>query len=567
MPTRTLVTSALPYANGHVHIGHLAGAYLPADIYVRYLRARGEDVLFVSGSDEHGVPITLRARQEGKTPHEIIDDFHPANEQAFAGAGIKFDVFGRTSWPLHVEFTHAFFDKLLDGGHITKRTIQQFYSEKSQMFLPDRYVVGTCPNCGDSNARGDQCDQCGRTYEAHELHSPRANLPGDGTTPVLKETEHWFLKLGDFAKMLSAWLDTKTGWRANSMNTAREWLRLGLRERCITRDTTWGVTIPVDDRDVDRKRIYVWFDAPVGYVTNTAQYFRARGDADGWRTWWQDQETRLVHFIGKDNIPFHAIVFPAMLLGQSNYILPDIVVANEYLNFKGQKLSKSAGRLIELAAFLAVLPSDPLRYYLTAIAPEGKDTDFFWEDFQARNNSELADTLGNFINRGFKFAERYFEGRVPALGEPAADDRRILDEAITVAGDVGALLHGFKFKQALERFMDFARACNVYVDKAAPWKTRKTDLAAAARSIRVCLELNAALCGLMRPFLPLSAEKVASAFGDAGSAPPVTAENGFWKMIGKTRLPDGAQLGRAEPLFAKIDDARLQEIIAQIEGS
>ena len=566
MPARTLVTSALPYANGHVHIGHLAGAYLPADIYVRYLRARGEDVLFVSGSDEHGVPITLRARQEGKTPHEIIDEFHPANEQAFAGAGVHFDVFGRTSWPLHVEFTHAFFGKLLDGGHITKRTIQQLYSEKSRMFLPDRYVVGTCPSCGDSNARGDQCDQCGRTYEAHELRSPRANLPDDNTTPVLKKTEHWFLKLGDFAETLSAWLDTKTGWRANSMNTAREWLRLGLRERCITRDTAWGVTIPVDDRDADRKRIYVWFDAPVGYVTNTAQYFRARGDADGWRTWWQDQETRLVHFIGKDNIPFHAIVFPAMLLGQSNYILPDIVVANEYLNFKGQKLSKSAGRLIELAAILAVLPPDPLRYYLTAIAPEGKDTDFFWQDFQARNNSELADTLGNFINRGFKFAERYFAGRVPALGEPDADGRRILDEAITVAGDVGALLDGFKFKQALERFMGFARACNVYIDKAAPWQTRKTDLAAAARCIRVCLELNAVLCGLMRPFLPLSAEKVASAFGDAGSAPPVTAENGFWKMIGKTRLPDGAPLGRAEPLFAKIDDARLQEIIAQFEG-
>jgi methionyl-tRNA synthetase len=567
MPSRTLVTSALPYANGHVHVGHLAGAYLPPDIYVRYLRARGEEVLFVSGSDEHGVPITLRARQEGKTPNEVIDVFHPANAEAFARAGVAFDAYGRTSWPLHVEFTHKFFRRLFDEGHIVKKSIQQFYSEKSKMFLPDRYVVGTCPNadCGNPGARGDQCDKCTRTYEAHELVDPRTNLPDDDSTPVLRDTDHWFLKLADFSDALSAWLDGRESWRNNALNTAREWLKQGLHERCITRDTDWGVPIPLDDPDAPGKRIYVWFDAPIGYITNTAQYCRDAGDPEGWRRWWCDAETRLLHFIGKDNIPFHAVIFPAMLHGQGDHILPDNVVANEYLNFKGMKISKSDGTMVELSAILDCVPADPLRYYLTAIAPEGKDTDFFWEDLQARNNGELADTLGNFVNRGFKFAEKYFENRVPAAGERTDEDHAILTAASTAAAEVGALLDGFRMKQALERLMEFARACNVYIDRTAPWKTRKTDPAATARTIRVCLELNAALCGLMRPFLPFSADKVKDAFGEAGTVDPVVGENGYWSAIGETPLNEGAALGQAVPLFPKIDDEQLAEIAARFE--
>jgi len=562
---RTLVTSALLYENGPAHVGHLAGAYLPADIYVRFLKARGEQVLFVSGSDEHGVPITLRARQEGSTPRAVIDRFHPLNEAAFAAVGVDFDVYGRTSWPLHVEFTQAFFTKLLDGGHISKRRIRQFYSARSKMFLPDRYVVGTCPHCQFESARGDQCDNCGRTYEAQELRDPRTNLPGDDSTPTLEETEHWFLALGHFTAELERWLEGREGWRTNSLKTAREWLRQGLHDRCITRDTTWGVTIPVDDPDAAQKRLYVWFDAPIGYVTNTAHIERERGRPDGWRDWWQDQETRLVHFIGKDNIPFHAVIFPAMLVGQGDYVLPDNVVANEYLNFKGQKFSKSERRFISIADLVSELPPDPLRYYLTAIAPEGRDTDFYWEDLQLRLNSELADTLGNFLNRGFKFATRYFDGRVPDLGAPTAADDAILAAARATVDEVGAHLAGFRFKLGLERVMELARACNVYIDREAPWKTRKTDPVAAGRTIRVCLELNAVLCGLMRPFLPFTADAVAEAFGAAGTASAVTGRPGYWVDLGRETLTSGAQLGLAEPLFTKLDDARLAELIARFE--
>jgi methionyl-tRNA synthetase len=551
---RTLVTSALPYANGRIHIGHLAGAYLPADIYVRFLRMRGEEVIYVCGSDEHGVPITLRALEEGTTPQAVIDRFHGENETAFRAAGIEFDIYGRTSWPEHHRLTAEFFRKLEAGGYIEKRKIQQYYSEKLAMFLPDRYVEGTCPKCGAANARGDQCDACGTSYEVTDLLDPRSAVPNDGSTPVLRDSQHWFLRLDRFQDRLAAWLDGKSDWRPNTRGTALGWLREGLRARCVTRDTEWGVEIPVEDPDRHGKRIYVWFDAPIGYVTNTRVWAERRGEPDAWERYWKSPDTRLLHFIGKDNIPFHAIIFPAMLMGQGDYTLPDFVVANEYLNFlrageaAAVKFSKSRGTVVEVGYFVETFGADRLRYYLTSIAPETSDSEFSWLDFLHRTNGELADVLGNFVHRTLSFAMKHFEGRVPPAGERTDADRRVLAAIPQRRDETARLLERFQFRQAQVAMMELARLGNRYFDEQQPWATRKTDPARCASSLNVCLQLAAALAGLMAPFLPESARRLA---GMLHMSDPHAA--GSWQRIGEEGLPDGAAFEPPAILFPKLE--------------
>jgi len=555
---RTLVTSALPYANGRIHIGHLAGAYLPPDIYVRYLRAKGEEVVFISGSDEHGVPITLRAMEEGVTPREVIDRFHAENEAAFRAADIAFDLYGRTSWPEHHETTAEFFLKLHAAGSIEKQKIQQYYSEKIGMFLPDRYIEGLCPRCG-RDARGDQCDHCGTTYEVTELREPRSAVPGDGSTPVLRDTLHWFLRLDRFQEELARWIEAKRDWRPNTRGVALGWLREGLRARCVTRDTEWGVRIPLDDPDTGGKRIYVWFDAPIGYVTNTRVWAQRAGRPEAWREYWQDPGTRLIHFIGKDNIPFHAIIFPAMLIGQGNYIRPDVVVANEYLNFlrageaAAVKFSKSRGTVVEVGAFVETYGSDRLRYYLTAIAPEGADAEFSWKDFYHRTNGELADVLGNFVHRTLSFTGKSFAGRVPAAGELGENDARALAAIGETAAAVGESIERFQFRQAQIAMLDLARLGNRYFDEQQPWATRKSDPARCATSIHVCLQLVAGLARLMRPFLPHASGRL---FPMLALEEP---QGAWWTRIGEERLAEGAQLGKPEILFPKLEPEDIPE--------
>ncbi|MCK4303457.1 MAG: methionine--tRNA ligase [Candidatus Eisenbacteria sp.] len=550
---RTLVTSALPYANGRIHIGHLAGAYLPADIFVRYLRMKGEDVVFICGSDEHGVPITLRALEEGSSPHEVIDRFHTENEAAFQAADVSFDLYGRTSWPEHRAFTQEFFLKLLDGGHIEKKTIEQYYSEKQGMFLPDRYVEGTCPRCGYEDARGDQCDHCNATYEVTELANPRSALPGDGTTPVLKESVHWFLCLDHFQGDLLTWIESKADWRPNTLGGAMSWLREGLRPRCVTRDTDWGVPIPLDDPEAKGKCIYVWFDAPIGYVTNTKVWAERQGTPEAWKDYWQDPASRIVHFIGKDNIPFHTIIFPAMMQGQGDYIRPDVVVANEYLQFKrageqaAEKLSKSRGLVIEVASFVETFGADRLRYYLTAVAPETSDSEFSWSDFLHRTNGEAADVLGNFVHRTLSFGTKVFEGRVPKA-ELLEADRKVLSAIGEARDEIGRMLDRFQFRQAQIAMMDLARLGNRYFDEQRPWETRKKDLPRCAACIHVCLQLIHALARLMAPFLPGSAERLAAMLHLEGHATP-----GSWQRVGEDSLPEGSTFDRPKILFPKLE--------------
>ena len=560
MPTfkRTLVTSALPYANGRIHIGHVAGAYLPADIYVRYLRMKGEEVVFICGSDEHGVPITLRALEEGTTPQAIIDRFHNENEAAFRAAGIAFDIYGRTSWPQHHELTQQFFLKLLAGGYIEKRKTQQYYSEKMSMFLPDRYVEGTCPKCGSADARGDQCDACGTSYDVTDLLEPRSAVPGDGSTPVLRESMHWFLRLDLFQESLSEKIEGRSDWRRNTLGGALSWLREGLRPRCVTRDTEWGVKIPLDDPEAVGKCIYVWFDAPIGYVTNTQVWAREQGDPRRWERYWQDPECRLVHFIGKDNIPFHTIIFPAMLMGQSDYIGPDVIVANEYLNFlragkaAAVKFSKSRGEVVEAGLFVETYGADRMRYYLTAIAPETADAEFSWQDFRHRTNGEIADVFGNFVHRSLTFAIKNFSGAVPPAGDLTAADRDALAAIPTARNEVGRLLERFQFRGAQAAMLELARIGNRYFDEQQPWVTRKSDLARCGTTLHVCMQLAAGLARLAAPFLPSSAARLAGMLGIAEHDAP-----GSWSRIGEELLSEGAPLLKPQILFPKLD---LEEI-------
>lgn len=555
---RTLVTSALPYANGHIHLGHIAGAYLPPDIYVRYKRLRGERVLFIGGSDEYGVPITLSALKEGVTPQEIIDRYHAANAAAFAAAGISYDIYGRTSWPIHIDTTQAFFRKLYESARIEKKPMKLWYSEQSQRFLPDRYVKGDCPRCGYPDASGDECENCGAQYSYADLVDPRANIPGDTSTPVLCQSAHWFLRLQDFAAALRDWLDTHPEWRPNVRGIAYGWVN-ELRERCITRDTDWGVPIPLDDPDAATKRLYVWFDNVIGYVTNTRQWGLDTGRGPGaWEPWWKDPATRLLHFIGKDNVPFHAVIFPAMLMGQGDYILADGVVANEYLNIfnratgQAEKGSKSKGNMISVQWMVRNFQPDAIRYYLCANAPETRDSNFDWDEFLLRYNGELCDVVGNFVHRSLTMAVKNFESQTPAPGPFDAEDMAMLEFLPSQIDAVAEALEAFRFRLGIERFIEIGRRANQYFDAKAPWVTRKTDRERTATTLYVCCQVVRALCTVMAPFLPFGAERLARILNitlpDGG---PDGGPDG-WNAA-KDGLPAGSPLRTPEVLFPKLD--------------
>lgn len=565
---RTLVTSALPYANGHIHLGHIAGAYLPADIYVRFKRLKGERVLYICGSDEYGVPITLTALKEGIPPREVIDRYHYANSEAFARLGISFDIFGRTSWDLHTDTTQAFFRKLVKTGHIYADTIELWYSEQSNRFLPDRYVKGTCPKCGYTDATGDECENCGAQYSAQDLIEPRVNIPGDTSTPVLRASKHWFLRLQDFSAALKEWIDSHSEWRTNVKGIAYGWVN-ELRARCITRDTDWGIPIPLDEPDIEGKRIYVWFDAPIGYVTNTRQWgIDAKGDPEAWKPWWKDASTRLLHFMAKDNIPFHTVIFPAMLIGQGDYILPDNVIGNEYLNVynrvtgKAEKGSKSKGNMISVRWFIERFSRDAIRYYICAIMPEGKDAAFDWDEFLNRYNGELCDVVGNFVHRSLTMTVKNFDRKVPEPGTWDDEDRALLESLPQQLDGIAESIENFRFRQASERLIDMGRRANVYFDAKAPWTTRKTDPARTATTLYVCCQVVRALCTALAPIAPDGAEKLAGIIGvTLPKGGPDGGEDG-WNAA-KAGIAAGTPLEQPEVLFPKLDPEYVEALAAE----
>ena len=564
---RTLITSALPYANGYIHLGHIAGAYLPADVYARYKRLTGDPTLYVCGSDEYGVPITLTALKEGISPQNVIDRYHKANDEAFAKLGISFDIYGRTSWPLHDDTTQSFFTKLYEGGHIEEQDMEMWYSVQSDRFLPDRYVKGTCPKCGYEEATGDECENCGAQYTAHELINPRANIPGDDSTPELKSSRHWFLRLQDFAPRLKEWLDSHPEWRTNVKGIAHGWVN-ELRSRCITRDSNWGVPIPLDDESAKKKCIYVWFDAPIGYVTNTRQWGIDKcDDNEEWKKWWQDAETSLIHFIGKDNVPFHAVIFPAMLMGQENYVLPENVIGNEYLNIfnretgQSEKGSKSKGNMISVRWFTSKFSRDAIRYYLCANAPESKDADFDWDEFYLRYNGELCDVVGNFVHRSLTMTCKNFDNKVPESGKFDQEDQAMLDSLPEMLDSVADALESFRFRLAIERFIDIGRKANQYFDTKAPWVSRKTDMVRTGTTLYVCCQVVRTLCTAMAPFAPDGAAKLAEIIGvSLPEGGPDGGDDG-WNEA-KQGLTSGNVLQNPLVLFPKIDKDMI-EILAE----
>ncbi len=555
-PARYLVTSALPYANGRIHVGHVAGAYLPADIYVRFLRSTGREAVFVCGSDEHGVPITIAAEAAGVSPKEIVDKFHNANDKAFADLDIKFDIYGRTTSKLHAGKSQEFFTRLHEAGYIEEKVEKQLYCANCDRFLPDRYVHGTCPNseCGYGDAKGDQCEACGRALTPLELVGPKCKICGE--TPEPRDTRHWYIKLGDFQEKLSEWLGTKTDWRENVGRFCKGWFKEGLGSRAITRDISWGIPVPLDE--AEGKVLYVWFDAPIGYISFTQELFAERGDSEGWKKYWCDPDSAVIHFIGKDNIVFHAMIWPAMLMGHGGINLPSNVVANEFQTLEGRKISTSNDWAVWVDEYIEHFPVDPLRYYLTANAPEGRDADFRWKDFQNRNNTELAAALGNFAHRTLAFAGKYFDGKVPERGTPGEAEKAALAEAEAAGKEVAGELEAFRFKAALQRLMKLAKSANQYFDAAAPWKTRKTDLAACGTSINVCLALVDRLAALMYPFLPFSAARLEGFLGRPEADLPRR-----WDAPGDG-LAAGTALGEPEPLFRQIEDEEIEAAEAKL---
>ena len=541
---RTTVTSALPYANGPVHIGHLAGVYVPADIYVRYLRLKKEDVVFIGGSDEHGVPITIRAKKEGCTPQDIVDRYHELIKKSFEEFGISFDVYGRTSSDIHSRTASDFFRKLYEKGEFIEKNSMQYYDEEAKTFLADRYITGECPHCHAQGAYGDQCEKCGSTLSPTELINPKSAI--SGSEPVMKETKHWYLPLDKHEEWLRKWiLEDHKEWRPNVYGQCKSWLDMGLQPRAVSRDLDWGIPVPVEG--AEGKVLYVWFDAPIGYISNTKELL-----PDGWEKWWKDPETRLVHFIGKDNIVFHCIVFPAMLKAEGSYILPDNVPANEFLNLEGDKISTSRNWAVWLHEYLQDFPGkqDVLRYVLTANAPETKDNDFTWKDFQARNNNELVAVYGNFVNRALQLTKKYFNGTVPAAGRLTDYDRETLKEFADVKGEVERLLDVFKFRDAQKEAMNLARIGNKYLADTEPWKLAKTDMERVGTILHIALQLTANLAIAFEPFLPFSSKKLREM---------LRMDSFDWDGLGRTDLlADGHALGEPRLLFEKIDDATIQ---------
>ena len=546
---RTLITTALPYANGPVHIGHLAGVYVPADIYARYLRLQGREVLLIGGSDEHGVPITIRARKEGITPQDVVDRYHSLIKESFAGLGISFDVYSRTTSDVHAETASEFFRHIYDKGGFVEKSSMQFYDEGAGRFVTDRNVVGECPVCHAPGAYGDQCEKCGSSLSATELINPRCAETGN--IPVLRETFHWYLPLDRWQPELQRWiLDGHKEWRTNVYGQCKSWLDLGLQPRAVTRDLDWGIPVPVEG--ADGKVLYVWFDAPIGYISNTKELL-----PDSWERWWKDPETRIVNFIGKDNIVFHCIIFPAMLLAYGDgYQLPDNVPSNEFLNLEGDKISTSRNWAVWLHEYLRDFPGkqDVLRYVLTANAPETKDNDFTWADFQARNNNELVAVLGNFVNRALVLTHKYFDGRVPADGEPQDVDRQLAADLSAAVASLTESLEGFHFREALRQAMEIARLGNRYLQETEPWKLAKTDLARTGGILNTALQLCANLAVAFEPFMPFMSAKLAGMLGLGTIS---------WDMLGRTDIiAAGTQLAAPELLFDKIED---EAVAAQLQ--
>lgn len=547
---RTLVTSALPYANGPVHIGHLAGVYVPADIYVRYLRLKGEEVLFVGGSDEHGVPVTIRARKEGITTQEVVDRYHELIKSSFEQFGISFDVYSRTTSKTHHQFASDYFRKLYDDGKFIEQTTEQFYDPETQEFLTDRNIRGECPRCHAQGAYGDQCEKCGATLSPDELINPYNAINGNPLTK--KATTHWYLPLDQYQQWLEQWiLEEHKEWRPNVYGQCKSWLDGGLKPRAVTRDLDWGIPVPVEG--AEGKVLYVWFDAPIGYISNTKELCDAQPEKYGkWETWWKDQDTRLIHFIGKDNIVFHCIVFPSMLKADGSYILPDNVPSNEFLNLEGDKISTSRNWAVWLNEYLVDFPGkqDVLRYVLTANAPETKDNDFTWADFQARNNNELVAIYGNFVNRALVLTQKYFGGKVPARGVLTDYDQQTIAEFQGVKAQVEELLNNFRFRDAQKEAMNLARIGNKYLADMEPWKLAKTDMARTATVLNLALQIAANLSIAFEPFLPFSSERL------RGMLRLPACD---WSTLGSIdHLAEGHELGEVSLLFEKIEDSAIQ---------
>ena len=540
---RTLVTAALPYANGGVHIGHLAGVYVPSDIYVRYLRLRKQEVLFVCGSDEHGVPVTIRARKEGCTVQEVVDRYHQLIKQSFEDFGISFDIYSRTTSDTHKKVASDFFRTLYDKGEFLERESEQYYDEEAKTFLADRYITGECPHCHNPNAYGDQCEKCGKDLSPTELINPESKV--SGSKPVLRKTKHWYLPLDKHQEWLGPWIASHPEWRPNVSGQCKSWLDMGLQPRAVSRDLDWGIPVPVEG--AEGKVLYVWFDAPIGYISNTKELL-----PDTWEKWWKSEDTRLLHFIGKDNIVFHCIVFPAMLKAEGSYILPDNVPSNEFLNLEDDKISTSRNWAVWLHEYLQDFPGkqDVLRYVLTANAPETKDNNFTWADFQARNNNELVAVYGNFVNRALQLTQKYYEGEVPVCGELTESDRATIEEFRGVKAEVERLLDTFRFRDAQKEAMNLARIGNKYLADAEPWKVIKTDPERVKTILYVSLQLVANLAIAFEPFLPNSSAKLREMLAN----PELT-----WEQLGQTDLlAAGTVLPKPELLFEKIEDETIQ---------
>lgn len=547
---RTLVTSALPYANGPVHIGHLAGVYVPADIYVRYLRLKGEEVIHIGGSDEHGVPITIRAKKEGVSPQDIVDKYHNIIKTSFEEFGISFDIYSRTSSETHMQTASDFFLELYNKGAFEEKVSEQYYDEKAKMFLADRYIMGECPHCHNPNAYGDQCEVCGTSLNPTDLINPKSTITGE--TPVMKETKHWYLPLNKHEAWLKEWiLEGHKEWKTNVYGQCKSWLDMGLHPRAVSRDLDWGVPVPL--AEAQGKVLYVWFDAPIGYISNTKELL-----PDSWEKWWKSEDTKLIHFIGKDNIVFHCIVFPAMLKAEGSYILPENVPANEFLNLEGDKISTSRNWAVWLHEYLEDFPGqqDVLRYVLTANAPETKDNDFTWRDFQARNNNELVAVLGNFVNRALVLTHKYFEGKVPPVNELTDYDKETLAEFAGVKDEIEKYLNTYRFRDALKEAMNLARIGNKYLADTEPWKVVKTDLARTQTILNIALQITANLAIAFEPFLPFSSQKIKRF---------INIESLEWKQLGSTDLLTvGHPLNDADLLFAKIEDETIERQIQKL---
>ena len=546
---RYLVTAALPYANSFTHIGHIAGAYLPPDIYVRYRRLKGDDVIFICGSDEHGTAIEMASIQQGVPPQQIIDRYHYANKKGFEDLQIKFDIYSRTSNEIHHKTASDFFLTLYEKGILLQRTDKQLYSNKEQRFLADRFITGTCPVCGFENARGDECENCGSNLSPLELINPKSKITGD--TPVVKESTHYYFPLPEYQQRLEEWIETKKDWKQNVLNYCKGWFKSGLKDRAITRDLEWGVKVPLQNNE--GKVIYVWFEAPIGYISATKELFIERGNPEGWKDYWLNNDTKLIHFIGKDNIVFHSIIFPAMLMAHGGYILPENVPANEFLNIGGEKQSKSRGTGILVKDIVAKFSTDSIRYALAATLPENRDTDFTWQDLQARNNNELAAILGNFVNRTVVFAKNKFNNKIPARLSQTPESNELFDFVAAQTEMISRNLDSFRFKDALSEAMNIARQANKYFNDTEPWKLIKSDSEKCAGVINDCLRLCYSLALVFRPFIPDASDKILGMLKFDNS-------NLHWEEAKSPNINVGEELGENTILFPIIEDKQIAEM-------